>query len=73
MSDAIEDNAERGETMSDYKYRVIDRDENIIWTGSGRKEAQTAFKEAKKQITKNFIRLQELKKGVYVTQTATCV
>lgn len=55
-----------------YKFQILDRDNNILWCGDGRKEARTAFKEACAAVKHNFIRLQEFKKGLYVTVTGTC-
>lgn len=55
-----------------YKFQILDSDDNILWCGDGRKEARTAFKEACAAVKHNFIRLQELKKGLYVTVTGTC-
>lgn len=55
-----------------YKFQILDRDDNILWCGDGRKEARTAFKETCATLKHNFIRLQEQKKGVYVTIIGTC-
>lgn len=56
----------------DFTFRIIDRNESVLWCGEGRKEARTAFKEVCNAVKHNFIRLQEFKKGLYVTITGTC-
>lgn len=56
----------------DFTFRIIDRNESVIWCGEGRKEANSAFKEVASEMKCNFIRLQEQKKGVYVTIKGTC-
>lgn len=58
--------------MTDFKFQITDRDENIIWAGSGRKEANSAFKEAVKELPRNFIRMKEFKRGEYITVKGTC-
>lgn len=55
-----------------FTFRIIDRNESVIWCGEGRKEANSAFKEVTSEMKRNFIRLQEFKKDSYVTIKGTC-
>lgn len=55
-----------------FKFQIVNSEGNVLWCGEGRKEARTAFKEVCKEVKHDFIKLQEFKKGLYVTVTGTC-